>query len=98
MRLLIIRLPAYLFGTSRVRGRLEGRLAAVEGLSMQNLASELRRILLPRTRVNKGAPGLSAPLSVAVSSKSRKVRVGLEQPPVVLLGGLHDTLRGSPSC
>src|SRR5215212_5853133 len=76
---------------------VEGHLAAVEGLSMQNLASELRRILLPRTRVNKGAPGLSAPLSVAVSSNSRKVRVGLEQPPVVLLGGLHDALPGSPS-
>jgi hypothetical protein len=60
MRLLIIRLPAYLFGTSRggvgcgVWGRLEGRLAAVEGLSMQNLASELRRIPILERVMNLG--------------------------------------------
>src|SRR5215217_6350946 len=41
---------------------------------------------------------LSAPLAVATFSKAQKVRVGLHQPPVVLLGGFHDTLpRGSPS-
>jgi hypothetical protein len=33
--------------------RLEGRLAAVEGLSIQDPASELRGIPLPRTCVNK---------------------------------------------
>src|SRR5215204_5707802 len=65
---------------------------------MQVFVYELRRIPLPRTRVNKGVSSLSAPLSVAVSSKAQKVHVGLHQPQVVLLGGLHDTLRGSPSC
>src|SRR5215208_4190371 len=58
---------------------------------------ELRRIPLPRTPVNKGVRGLSAALSVAVSSKAQKVRVGLHQPPVVLLGGLYDALLSSPS-
>src|SRR5215207_6410291 len=68
-------------------------------LELRKLEVQLRRISLPRTPVNnKGAPGLSAPLSVAVSSKSRKVRVGLHQPPVVLLGGLRDALPRGPSC
>ena len=59
---------------------------------------ELPRIPLPRTQVNRGAPGLCGPLSIALSSKTRKVRVGLDQPPVVLFGGLHDALsRGSLS-
>src|SRR5918993_1805486 len=62
-------------------------------------SSHLRRIPLPRTRVNnKGAPGLCAPLSVAVCSKTPKVRVGLDQPPVVLLGGLRDALPRGPYC
>ena len=65
---------------------------------MQVFVYELRRIPLPRTRVNKGVSSLSAPLSVAVSSKAQKVHVGLHQPPVVLLGGLEDALCGSPSC
>src|SRR5215207_5226536 len=51
-------------------------------LELRKLEVQLRRISLPRTPVNnKGAPGLSAPLSVAVSSKSRKVRVGLPRGP-----------------
>src|SRR5215216_6272570 len=41
---------------------------------------------------------LSAPLSVAAFSKAQVLSVRLEQPPVVLPGGLHETLtRGSPS-
>src|SRR5215218_2974584 len=58
----------------------------------------LPRIVLPRTPVNKGVPSSSAPLSVAVSSKAQKVRVGIHQPPVVRLGGFEEPLLGSPSC
>jgi hypothetical protein len=47
--------------------------------------------------VNKGTPGLSAPLSGAVSSNTQKVRGGLDQPPVALLGDLHDALPPGPS-
>jgi hypothetical protein len=59
MRLVIIGLPAYLFGTAMCVGRLcgvgrlEGRLAAVERLTMQDPASGIPRIPLPRTWVNK---------------------------------------------
>jgi hypothetical protein len=58
---------------------------------MQNGASELRRIPLPRTSVNENVPRLSAPLSVALSSKAQKVRIGLDQPIVVLLGGFEES-------
>jgi hypothetical protein len=53
MRLLIIRLPAYLFGTSRggvgcgVWGRLEGRLAAVEGFLCRILHLNFGEFLFP---------------------------------------------------
>jgi hypothetical protein len=57
---------------------------------MQDPASELPRITIPRTPVNKGISSLSAPLSAAVSSKAKKVRVSLHQPPVVLLGALEE--------
>jgi hypothetical protein len=59
---------------------------------------EVRRIPIPRTRGKKDIRGLSAALSVAVSSKAQRIRVGLHQPPVVLLGGLYDALLSSPSC
>ena len=56
----LIRRSVYLSSTARGCGRplaawrrLEGHLAAVERLSMQDPVSELRRIHLPRTRVNK---------------------------------------------
>src|SRR5215204_570120 len=68
-------------------------------LFLESPQGELPRIPLPRTLLNnKGAPGLCAPLSVAGSSKTQMVRVGLHQPPVVLLGGLHDALPRGPSC
>src|SRR5215207_2532758 len=57
---------------------------------------KLRRIPHPRTRVNKGAPGLSAPLSVAFFSKVQGLRVRLDDLPVVLLGGLQDALPRGP--
>src|SRR5918995_1021421 len=63
----------------------------------EGVGRELLRIPIPRNRVNRGAPGLSAPLSAAVSSKTQMVRFSLDQPPVVLLGSLHDALPGSPS-
>src|SRR5215208_8531689 len=69
MRLLIIRLPAYLFRTAiglwvgcAVWGRLEGLLAAVERLTMQDPASGLLRIHLLRGWVNKGDEEGRSPL------------------------------------
>jgi hypothetical protein len=50
----------------------------------------LRRIHLPCTPVNENVPGLSAPLSVAVSLKAQEVRLGLDHPIVVLLGGFEE--------
>jgi hypothetical protein len=58
---------------------------------MQNAGYGLLRISLPRTSVNENVPGLSAPLSVALSSKAQKVRVGLNHPKVVILGGFEET-------
>jgi hypothetical protein len=63
---------------------------------MQNAGYGLLRIPLLRTPVNKGVPSLSAPVSFAVSSKAQRVRVGFDQPPVILLGGLYDALPRGP--
>src|SRR5215211_2367310 len=42
---------------------------------------------------------LSAPLSLAaLSKKAQELRVGLKQPPVVLLGGFEYALLRSPTC
>src|SRR5215211_4104522 len=80
-------------------GHLQHRSGAMRNLGERRKAEvRLRTISLRRTPVNKSVPGLSAPLSVVISSKAQNVRVGLHQPQEVLLGGLEDALRGSPSC
>ena len=50
--------------------RLEGRLTAVEGLSMQDPGYELPRIPIARTRVNKGKRKRKGPGSFLTSERT----------------------------